>query len=345
MKLLVLGGPRFLGRFVIERGLARGHQVTIFNRGRTEPALFPEVEKLRGDRATDVSALAGRSWDAAIDTSGFLPATVRRMTEALRGRVGHYTFVSSISVYSDFSRARMDEASPASTLTPEQWKEAEAIDASEPRNTPAFYQLYGPLKTECEVLVQQAFPGRSAIPRPGLIVGPNDYMDRFPYWVRRIAEGGDVLAPGRPERNVQVIDVRDLADWMVRLAEGAVAGVFNATGPEPPTPMAELLATCRTVARSDARFVWVDDAFLVERKVGAWEELPLWLPESDTGHRGILDMNVDRAIAAGLTYRPLHDTARDTLAWLPGRGAQEWRAGLAREKERALLEEWAARAR
>ena len=165
-------------------------------------------------------------------------------------------------------------------------------------------------------------------------------MDRFPYWVRRIAEGGDVLAPGRPGRNVQVIDVRDLADWMVRLAEGGVAGVFNATGPGRPIPMSELLDLCRTVSRSDARFVWVDDAFLVERKVGAWEELPLWLPESDSGHRGILDMNVDRAIAAGLTYRPLLETARDTLAWLPTRGAQEWRAGLARDKERALLEEW-----
>ena len=341
MELLVLGGPRFLGRFVIERALARGHHVTTFNRGRTEPALFPEVEKLRGDRAADLSALDGRTWDAAIDTSGFLPSTVRRMTDALRGRVGHYTFVSSISAYADFSRSRMDETSSVSSLTPEQWKDAEGIDASEPRNSPAFLQLYGPLKTECERIVERAFPGRSAIPRPGLIVGPHDYMDRFPWWVRRVAEGGPVLAPGRPGRAVQVIDVRDLADWMVRLAEGAVPGVFNATGPARPLPMSELLEACRAVSRSDARFVWVDDAFLVERKLGAWEELPLWLPDSDTGHRGILDMNVDRALAAGLTFRPLLESARDTLAWLPRRGAQPWRAGLAREKERALLEEWA----
>jgi len=345
MDLLVVGGPRFLGRFVIERAVARGHRVTVFNRGRTDPELFPEVEKLRGDRAGDLSALAGRSWDAAIDTSGFLPSTVRRMTDTLRGRVGHYTFVSSISVYADFSQPGMDESTAVASLTPEQWAQADAIDPSEPRNSPAFYELYGALKTECERIVGQAFPGRSAIPRPGLIIGPHDYMDRFPYWVRRLAEGGDVLAPGRPGRPVQVIDVRDLADWMVRLAEGGVSGVFNATGPDRPIAMTDLLATCRAASGSDASFVWVDDAFLVERRVGAWEELPMWIPESDVTHRGLLEIDIARARAAGLGFRPLLDSARDTLAWLPQRGGQPWRAGLEREKERTLLAEWKQGAR
>lgn len=346
MKLLILGGPRFLGRHLLSSALARGHRVTVFNRGRTEPDLFPEVEKLRGDRATDLSALEGRTWDAVLDSSGFLPGVVGRTTHLLRGRVGHYTFVSSVSVYADFSKPGMDESAPVSTLTAEQWKVSESIDASEPRNTPAFLELYGALKTECERVVEDGFPGRAAIPRPGLIVGPHDYMDRFPYWVSRVAEGGDVLAPGRPARPVQVIDVRDLADWMVRLAEGGIAGVFNATGPESPFPMSEMLETCRVAASSDARFVWVDEAFLTERKVGAWEELPMWVPETtSTEHLGILQMDVRRAVQSGLAFRPLIETTRDTLAWERARGPHEWRAGLARDRERALLEDWKQAAR
>lgn len=346
MKLLILGGPRFVGRHLVASATARGHDVTLFNRGRTEPGLFPEVEKLRGDRATDLSALEGRSWDAAIDTSGFLPRVVERATDLLRDHVGHYTFVSSISVYSDFSKAGMDELAPVASLTPEQWETSETIDASEPRNSPAFLELYGPLKTECERVVERAFPGRCAIPRPGLIVGPNDYMDRFPYWVARVAEGGEMLAPGRPERPVQVIDARDLTDWMVLMAERKTSGVFNATGPEHPVTMARLLETCRAAAGSDARFVWVDEAFLVDRKVGAWEELPMWIPETTTTeYLGHLQVDVRRAIASGLAFRPLLETARDTLAWERGRGSHEWRAGLTRDKERALLEEWKLAAR
>jgi len=200
MRLLILGGPRFLGRHVVDIALARGHQVTLFNRGRTGPQLYPEVERLRGDRAVDLSPLDGRRWDAVVDTSGFLPGVVGRAIEVLRHQVGHYLFVSS------------------------------------------------------ERLVEEAFPGRAAIPRPGLIIGPHDYMDRFPYWVARIAEGGEVLAPGRPDRPVQVLDARDLAAWMVRLSERGVSGIFNATGPDPPLPMSRVLEACREAASSDARF-------------------------------------------------------------------------------------------
>ena len=341
VRLLILGGPRFVGRYLIEAALARGHRVTMFNRGRTEPGLFPAVERRLGDRATDLSALEHGTWDAVIDTSGFLPQVVRRSAELLRDRAAHWVFVSSVSAYADFSQPGMDESTPLATMTPEQREKIPTIDPSEPLNTPAFLELYGALKGECEREIEAAFAGRCAITRPGLIVGPHDYMDRFPYWVSRVADGGEVLAPGRAARPVQIIDARDLADWMVRLAERRVTGTFNATGPKGILTMSGMLEACRDAAGSDARFVWVDEAFLVERKVGAWEELPAWVPETtSTTHLGILQIDVRRAIARGLSFRPVVETARDTLAWERARGAHPWRSGLARDRERALLEEW-----
>jgi len=341
MRLLILGGPRFLGRHVVDIALARGHQVTLFNRGRTGPQLYPEVERLRGDRAVDLSPLDGRRWDAVVDTSGFLPGVVGRAIEVLRHQVGHYLFVSSISVYQNFSTIGMTEEAALATLTPEQTGTLATIDTSDPGKDPAFWPLYGALKAECERLVEEAFPGRAAIPRPGLIIGPHDYMDRFPYWVARIAEGGEVLAPGRPDRPVQVLDARDLAAWMVRLSERGVSGIFNATGPDPPLPMSRVLEACREAASSDARFTWVDESFLVEQGVKPWDEMPIWVPEvTSTEHVGILGVNVSRAVESGLTFRSPVDTARDTLQWERGRGPHEWRAGLARERERELLERW-----
>jgi 2'-hydroxyisoflavone reductase len=345
MKLLVLGGPRFLGRHLVAAAQAAGHRLTMFNRGRTDPDAFPEVEKIRGDRAGDLSALDGRTWDAVVDTSGYLPDVVRRGVERLRARVGHYHFVSSISVHSDFSAPGMTEDAPVATLTAEQRERVASIDSSEPMQSPAFLELYGPLKAECEQVVREVFGDRAVISRPGLIIGPHDYMDRFPYWVARIAEGGEVLAPGRPERPVQVIDARDLAEWIVRGAESGLSGTFTATGPDQPLTMGGLLDACRTAAASDARFTWVDEEFLLERAVGPWEEMPMWLPErTSTTHVGILRMDVRRAVASGLRFRPLLDTARDVLAWERMRGEHPWRAGLAREKERALLEGWWAAA-
>jgi len=235
----------------------------------------------------------------------------------------------------------MDEDAPLHRLTPEQRERVSTIDPSEPAKAPAFVELYGPLKAECEQVVRDTFGERAAISRPGLIVGPHDYMDRFPYWVSRVAEGGEVLAPGRPERPVQMVDARDLADWIVRLAEGGVSGTFNATGPEHRLTMGGMLDACRDAAGCDARFTWVDEAFLVEHKVGAWEELPMWVPERTTStHVGILQMSVRRALESGLRFRPLVETARDTLVWERTRGPHEWRSGIAREKERELLEAW-----
>ncbi len=346
MNLLILGGTRFLGRHTAEAALAAGHRVTVFHRGKTGATLFPNAEHLIGDRARDLHLLEARQWDAVVDTSGYLPGVVRESAERLRPQVGHYVFVSSISAYADLTAPGLDESAPLSMLTPEQRKQAESFDRSEPRNSPDFLPLYGALKTACEDVVQEIFGERCAIVRPGLIIGPDDYMDRFPYWVSRIAAGGDVLAPGRPDRLLQVIDSRDIGAWMVRLAGNRTPGAFNTTGPSVPIPFVQVLEACRAASGSDARFVWVDDAFLLAREVGPWEEMPLWIPTGVEGFpAGFLQVDVRRAVAAGLTFRPLVESARDTLVWERTRPAEApRRAGLGREKERALLEAWKSEA-
>lgn len=337
MRLLILGGTKFLGRAVAEAALERGHELTLFNRGETNPELFPEAEKLRGDRDGDLSALEGRRWDAVVDPSGYVPRVVRASAELLR-ESGHYVFVSSISVYGQFRRPGFDETAP--------------VEALEDPSTEDVPEHYGALKAACERVVEEVFPGRSASIRAGLIVGPHDPTDRFTYWPTRLARGGNVLAPGAPERHVQFVDVRDLAAWIVHVAESAVTGTFNATGPVPPVTMGALLESCRAVAGGDARLVWVTDEFLLEREVGPWMELPLWVPKSDEGLAHLLDADVSRAVAAGLSFRPAAETVRDTLEWArtsrePAAGTTAMGSaegvGLDPEKERTLLEEWSAR--
>lgn len=324
MDLLVLGGTRFLGRHLVEAALGRGHGVTLFNRGESDPGLFPEVEELRGDRGGDLSALRGRVWDAVIDTSGYLPREVRRSAGLLADMVGHYTFVSSISVYRDFGRTGIGEDAPV--LEPPD-PEPEELDRED----------YGGLKVGCERAVEGALPGRTLVVRPGMIVGPHDYTDRFPYWRRRVAEGGDVLAPGDPDRQVQLIDARDLAGWMVRVAEEGGTGVYNATGPEHRLTMRGMLEGIRDATGSDARFVWASEEFLLEAGVEPWEDLPFWVPEEMSG---ILSADVGRAVEAGLAFRPLGETVRD----VPGPGEErpeaEVGAGIPREKEEELLRAW-----
>jgi 2'-hydroxyisoflavone reductase len=294
VKLLLLGGTIFLGRHIVEAARAHGHEITLFNRGRHEPQLFPEVEKLRGDRDGDLSALRGRRWDAVIDTSGYRPEQIRAAMEALGGAVTQYTFISSISVFREFPPGRSYDE-----------------DATREEGDTG----YGALKARCEDALDAILPGRVAIVRPGLIVGPHDPTDRFTYWPRRVARGGDVLAPGRPERPVQFIDVRDLAEWCVRLTEERRAGVFNAVGPASTLTMGELLEACRAVAGTATRFLWVPDGALVAAGVEGWTELPLWVPENDAGFGGLLLADNRRAMAAGLTFRPVPDTVRATLEW------------------------------
>lgn len=323
MRLLILGGTVFLGRHLVEAALAGGHDVTLFNRGRHNPDLFPEVERLRGDRAGDLMALEGRRWDAAIDTCGYVPRVVGASATLLAGAVDHYTFISSLSVYADFGPMGIDESSPVGTLDD---PTMETVDG----------ETYGPLKALCEAAAEAAMPGRVLTLRPGLIVGPYDPTDRFTYWPVRVAQGGEVLAPGRPERPVQVIDVRDLAEWTVRIVEECRTGVYNADGPDHVLTMGALLEQCAATSGSDARLAWMSDEELVAAGAGAWMEVPLWLPESEAP--GFFSIDCRKAFAAGLTFRPIVDTIRATLAWHATRPPDTTlAAGMTREREAELL--------
>lgn len=334
MRLLIIGGTRFLGRHLVDAALARGHTVTLFNRGRTNPDLFPGVERLLGDRGQDVSALAGRTWDAVVDMCGYLPRDVRLVANALTGAVGHYTFVSSISVYADLA-AVVDEDSPVARLDDETVETVETITAEA-----ITAETYGVLKALCEAEAAAAFPGQALVVRPGLIVGPHDPTDRFTYWVRRFGTGGEVLAPGRRERRVQFIDACDLAGWMLRLVERGETGVLNATGPAGgedsvgQLTMADLLAWARDERATDAVFTWVDDDFLTAEGVAPYSDLPLWIPGQDDR------VTIDRALAAGLAFRPLVETLRDTREWDAMRGGGDLRAGMSSEREGELLARW-----
>ncbi|HSS79994.1 MAG TPA: NAD-dependent epimerase/dehydratase family protein [Gaiellaceae bacterium] len=297
MRLLVLGGTKFLGRAAVEAALARGHEVTLFNRGETNPELFPEAEQVRGDRTQDLSALDGREWDSVLDTAGYLPAVVQASAEALRDATGHYAFVSSVSVYADQGR-RNDESAPTA-----------ALGDLPPDALTEDFSNYGPLKALCEEAVRETYGDRTVVVRPGLIVGAHDPSGRFTYWPHRVARGGEVVAPAPPERQVQFIDVRDLGSWLVDLAERRTGGTFNAT--HPGLPFEDVLTASRQVTGSDATLAYVPDALLVEHEVGEWMELPLWL--TDPQFAGMLDTDVSRALEAGLTFRPLEETVRDTL--------------------------------
>ncbi|MDB4895681.1 MAG: uncharacterized protein JWN15_1943 [Firmicutes bacterium] len=325
MKILILGGTVFLGRHLVEAAQAAGHEVTLFNRGQRNPDLFPEVERLIGDRNGDLAALKGRHWDVAIDTCGYFPRVVSASARLLADAVEHYSFISSISVYPSLSAAGIDENTPVGTIPDESVEEITG-------------ETYGPLKALCEQAAEAAMPGRVLHVRSGLIVGPHDVSDRFPYWPRRVAAGGEVLAPARPDYPVQIIDVRDLAEWTLRMAEARTAGVFNVTGPDYGLTMERVLSTCKMVIGSDATFTWVPEEFLLAQKVGPWLEMPLWATDADSG---IGQSNVSKALAAGLTFRPLADTVQATLSWDGTRpSVVERRAGMAPEKEQAVLKAW-----
>ena len=342
MKLLIIGGTRFVGRHLVAAALARGHEVTLFHRGSQSSLRGDGVEVIHGDRNSDLAKLAGRQWDAVVDTCGYLPRSVKAAAEFLFDAVDRYVFISSQSAYADVSVPGVVETSPLATLTSEQLDEANRIDSS---GYPSYGPLYGGLKALCEQTVQQVMPGRVLVVRPGLIVGPYDYTDRFTYWVVRIAGGGEVLAPGRPERPVQFIDARDLAEWIVSMIERSVVGVYNANRLPQTMTMSDVLDECRVVSGSDASFTWASEAFLRDEQVAAWSEMPLWLPEEDAPRlRGFMFVNCDKAVAAGLRFRPLHETIGDTLNWAKRELRDSpLKAGLDPVREAALLRKWATK--
>jgi 2'-hydroxyisoflavone reductase len=339
MKLLILGGTRFLGRHLVTAAHARGHEVTLFNRGNYAIEGLGAVETIQGDRHTELAKLAGRRWDAVVDTSGHLPRAVRAAAEVLSDAVDVYVFISSQNAYANVSVPGIEEAYPLATLTTEQLDHANAIDTS---GEPSYGALYGGLKALCEQAAQDVMPNRVLVIRPGLIVGPYDYSDRFTYWVMRVARGGEVLAPGRPDRFVQFIDVRDLAEWLVRMIERKETGTYNAHGRPNELTMQHVLEECRFTSASDASFTWVAEDFLLTEKVAPWSALPLWLPEEAAPHlKGFMFISPDKAIANGLTFRPLRKIVRDTLTWFQTNRANEpLKAGLDRDKEQALLYKW-----
>ena len=333
MRLLVLGGTVFLGRHIVAAATERGHDLTLFNRGRSDPRPVEGVEQVHGDRQHDLGMLLGRRWDAVIDTSGYLPRVVRASAELLSDAVDRYVFVSSISAYGTFPRPGLDENAP---LAPPPPPDAEDV-----------LRYYSELKAACEREVQSVLPDRTLVIRPGLIVGPYDPTNRFTYWVGRLAEGGRVLAPGAFDQPVQLIDARDLGEWIVRMAEERAAGVYNATGPATPLRFGPMLERIRGAAGARAELVWIEEDRLAEAGVEPWDQLPLWLDlPRHPDFRGFLAVDIGRALGAGLTFRPLEETVLDTLAWArsgseaPARGGDvplPPPAGLPREREAELL--------
>ncbi len=337
LKLLILGGTMLLGPATVRAALARGHSMTLFNRGKTNADLFPELEKLHGDRETnDLAALQGRSFDAVIDTSGYVPAHVAATAALAAPSARQYVFVSSCSVYADHS-VRNDEASPVIEVTDD--------EAAAPKTIRESLANYGGMKARCERVAEETMPGRVTAIRPGLIIGPDDISDRFTYWAVRVARGGEVLAPGNGSDPVQLVDARDLGAWIIHCIEQSITGTFNAVSPAGRWNMAEMLHGIKAAFPCDARFTWVDAEFLAAQGVAPWTDLPVWLP-AEGEHASFHLVNTEKAVAAGLAFRPLAESARDTVAWhdaaRPGYvfGRSPGRAGLKPEREAELLEAW-----
>jgi nucleoside-diphosphate-sugar epimerase len=324
VKLLVLGGTKFLGRHLVEAALDRGHEVVLFHRGQTGADLFPALEHVVGDRDGGLEGLKGRTFDAVLDTSGYVPRLVRASAELLSGSAGFYAFISSISVYPDHTPPGYDELSPTLELTD---PASEDIAAD-----------YGALKAVCERIVEEVFPHSCLNVRAGLIVGPHDPTGRFTYWVARLARGGEVLAPAPAAAPVQFIDARDLAAWTVEMVARSQAGTFNATGPAGSLTFEGFLRQCADATGSDASATWVDPDFLLERGVEPWSELPLWLP-GEQGH-ALMHADIGKALRAGLRFRPLEETVCDTWEWARQLPEAPGDAGMRREREAELLAEW-----
>lgn len=322
LRILILGGTGFTGPLQVKYALERGHKVTVFNRGQTHPGELPkEAEQLLGDRNGQLDALEGRQWDVCIDVAATVPAWVRDAGQILNDNVDRYIFISTISVYSDLSKPGTEEDAPL-----RKYSGADAMKETPATVRESNFALYGPLKALSEAEAEKWYPGRALIIRPGLIAGPGDETDRFTYWPVRAGRGGEVLAPGDPSDPVQIIDARDLAEWIIRMAEQGSTGTFNATG-------------------SNTTLTWADADFLEAENVQPWADMPVWIPPRGK-HKGFAEISIRRALEHGLTFRPLADTALATLKWFQEQSAERQatlRAGMTAERERAVLGAWHAR--
>src|SRR6267378_7330341 len=331
LRILILGGTGFTGPDQVKYALSRGHKITVFNRGKTHPGILSDgVEQLIGDRNGQLDALKGKQWDVAIDNPTTLPVWVRDAAQILKGNVDRYVFISTISVYADTSKP-VDENSPLA-----EYKGEDPMKETMKNVIDSKFQLYGPLKALSEKEAEKWFPGKTVIIRPGLIVGPGDETDRFTYWPVRIDRAGEVLAPGERNDPVQFIDARDLAEWTIRMIENGETGIYNATGPAKPLGIGGMLDGIKEAEKSNATFIWVNEEFLTQQKVEPWSDMPVWTGKES----GLARTNISRALAKGLTFRPLADTARDTLSWfksLPQDRQAKLRAGLKPEREAEVL--------
>lgn len=334
-KILVLGGTAFLGPACVELMRARGHEVTLFNRGRTNSHLYPDLEQIHGDRGEGHDALADGDWDVVLDTSAYYPRVVNGAMDVLADKVDHYILISTVSVYERFDERGIDEDFPVGTIEDETTEEITG-------------ESYGPLKALCEKAANERMPGHVSVIRPGLIVGPMDRTDRFTYWPVRIERGGEVLAPNEPSQGIQVVDVRDLAAFVVTCAEQRIAGTYNATSDAGRFSIGGLLDVSKSVSRSDARITWVTPDFLEAQEVAPWSEMPVWMPPTGE-YAGFDAIDVSRAMAKGLSFRPLEKTVESTLDWWHSMPEStegprtELRAGIAPEKEAQVLAAWNAR--
>jgi 2'-hydroxyisoflavone reductase len=334
LRILILGGTGFTGPYQVRYALSRGHKVTTFNRGKTHPGELPnEVELLVGDRNGKLDALKGRQWDVVIDNPTTLPAWVRDAAQVLQSNVERYVFISTISVYGEV-KTGPDENAPT-----EKYEGADPYKETLEAMKAGGYKTYGPLKALSEKEAEKWFPGKTLIIRPGLIVGPRDETDRFTYWPVRIDKGGEVLAPGSPDDPVQFIDARDLAEWTIRMAENRETGIYNATGPAKPLGIGGMLDGIKDALKSNPNLTWVSEDFLTQQKVEPWSDMPVWTGKDS----GLARAKIDRALSKGLTFRPLAETARDTLTWfksLPQDRQAHLKAGLAPERETEVLAAW-----
>ena len=333
LKILMLGGTGFLGPHTVQYAIDRGHEVTLFNRGRSKENLFPDLEKLTGNRDPDVDAgllaLEGRKWDCVIDTSSYVPRIAGASAQLLKGQCEQYLMISTISVYSQFSQLNMDETAAVGTLDD---PTVETVDGA----------TYGPLKAYSEQAVTEQFGAGATILRPGLIVGPRDRTDRYSYWPVRASRGGDMLCPGNGSDLVQYIDVRDLAEFIVHCLEQKTTGIFNTISDSKTETVKDMVDTCIEVSGADTNAVWADTDFLTEQGVRPWADMPVWVPNAGE-MAGLSQIDVSRAFAAGMKIRDRKETALDTLNWfktLPEERQKTLRAGIKSEREQEVLAEW-----